>query len=218
MRHSSFGLCREGFPSIGLGVFVTLVLALLGWTLPTLAAMALTVLMLNFFRDPERVAPQAPGLAVAPADGRIVFVGPALDPVTEQVRRKVSIFMNVFNVHVNRSPVTGRIEAIAYVPGKFLNASLNKASEENERNNFQIVDEGGHSWTVVQIAGLIARRIVCWAEEGDQVSRGQRIGLIKFGSRVDLYLPDAYEVCVTKSQPTCAGVTVVARLKDQPAG
>lgn len=218
MRHSSFGLCREGFPSIGLGVFVTLVLALLGWTLPTLAAMALTVLMLNFFRDPERVAPQAPGLAVAPADGRIVFVGPALDPVTEQVRQKVSIFMNVFNVHVNRSPVTGRIEAIAYVPGKFLNASLNKASEENERNNFHIVDEGGHSWTVVQIAGLIARRIVCWAEEGDQVSRGQRIGLIKFGSRVDLYLPDAYESCVSKNQPTCAGVTVVARLKDQPAG
>lgn len=213
MRQTSFSVCKEGFPYIGLGIFITVILAMLGWAFLALAALALTILTLNFFRDPERVTPQAPGLAVAPADGKIVFVGQAQDPATGQMRQKVSIFMNVFNVHVNRSPVAGKVEAITYFPGKFLNASLDKASEENERNQFQILDQDGHSWTVVQIAGLIARRIVCWAEEGDQVLRGQRIGLIKFGSRVDLYLPDAYEVCVSRDQQTCAGFTVMAKIK-----
>lgn len=217
MRQSSFSVCKEGLPYIGLGAFVTLVLAVLGWSFMALSALIVTILTLNFFRDPERVTPQAPGLAVAPADGRIVSVGPAKDPATGETRQKVSIFMNVFNVHVNRTPVAGKVEAITYFPGKFLNASLDKASEENERNQFRIVDSDGHSWTVVQIAGLIARRIVCWAEEGDEVRRGQRIGLIKFGSRVDLYLPDAYEVCVTINQRTCAGFTVMARLKSRPS-
>lgn len=214
MRQSSFSVCKEGVPYIGLGVFVTLVLAVLGWSLLTLLALVLTILTVNFFRDPERITPQGPGLAIAPADGKVVHVGPAVDPVTGQTRQKVSIFMNVFNVHVNRTPVAGKVEAITYYPGKFLNASLDKASEENERNQFQIVEPNGHSWAVVQIAGLIARRIVCWAEEGDEVARGQRIGLIKFGSRVDLYLPDAYEPCVTMHQRTCAGFTVMARQKD----
>ncbi len=215
MRQSSPGLAKEGLPYIGLGAFVTLILAVLGWGVAAVIALILTILTLNFFRDPERVTPQEPGLAVAPADGKIVFVGPAVDPATGQVRTKVSIFMNVFNVHVNRTPVTGRVERITYFPGKFLNAALDKASEDNERNQFRIVDEHGHGWTVVQIAGLVARRIVCWAEEGDDVRRGQRVGLIKFGSRVDLYLPDAYEVCVTKQQQTCAALTVMAKLKAQ---
>lgn len=215
MRQSSSGVCREGLPYVGLAVFMTLVLAVLGWTIPTLAALVLTALILNFFRDPERITPNDPGLAVAPADGRIVFVGPARDPATGETRQKVSIFMNVFNVHVNRTPVAGKVEAIAYFPGKFLNASLDKASEENERNLLRIVDDAGCAWTVVQIAGLIARRIVCWTEEGDTVQRGQRIGLIKFGSRVDLYLPDAYEACVSMQQRTCAGVTVMARMKEK---
>jgi len=215
MRQSSFSVCKEGLPYIGLGVFVTLVLAVLGWSFLALLALIVTALTLNFFRDPERVTPQDPGLAVAPADGRIVFVGQATDPATGETRQKVSIFMNVFNVHVNRAPVAGKVETITYFPGKFLNASLDKASEENERNQFRIVEPDGHSWTVVQIAGLIARRIVCWAEEGDEVRRGQRIGLIKFGSRVDLYLPDAYKVCMTINQRTCAGFTVMARLKTQ---
>jgi len=215
MRQSSFSVCKEGLPYIGLGVFVTLVLAVLGWSFLALLALIVTALTLNFFRDPERVTPQDPGLAVAPADGRIVFVGQATDPATGETRQKVSIFMNVFNVHVNRAPVAGKVETITYFPGKFLNASLDKASEENERNQFRIVEPDGHSWTVVQIAGLIARRIVCWAEEGDEVRRGQRIGLIKFGSRVDLYLPDVYKVCMTINQRTCAGFTVMARLKTQ---
>jgi phosphatidylserine decarboxylase len=213
MRQSSISVCREGLPSIGLGVFVTLVMAILGWKIAALVALVLTALILNFFRDPERVTPQEPGLVVAPADGKIVHVGPAVDPASGRTRQKVSIFMNVFNVHVNRAPVRGRIEKIVYYPGKFVNASLDKASEENERNQFRIVDDRGHAWTVVQIAGLVARRIVCWAEVGDQVARGQRIGLIKFGSRVDLYLPDEYEVCVTNQQHTCAGMTIMARLK-----
>ena len=215
MRQSSPGVAKEGLPYIGLGAFVTLILAVLGWGVLALIALVLTILTLNFFRDPERVTTQEPGLAVAPADGKIVFVGPAVDPATGQVRTKVSIFMNVFNVHVNRTPVTGRVEKIVYFPGKFLNAALDKASEDNERNQFRIVDEHGHGWTVVQIAGLVARRIVCWAEEGDDVARGQRIGLIKFGSRVDLYVPDAYDIRVTKGQHTCAGLTVMAALKDQ---
>lgn len=215
MRQSSSGVCREGLPYIGLGVFITLVLAVLGWSFLALLALIVTALTLNFFRDPERVTPQAPGLAVAPADGKIVFVGQATDPSSGETRQKVSIFMNVFNVHVNRTPVAGKVETITYFPGKFLNASLDKASEENERNQFQIVEPDGHSWTVVQIAGLIARRIVCWAEEGDDVARGQRIGLIKFGSRVDLYIPDAYELSVKLNQRTCAGFTVMAKLKTQ---
>jgi phosphatidylserine decarboxylase len=213
MRQSSFSVCKEGLPYIGLGGFAALILAVLGWSLLALAALILTALILNFFRDPERITPKAPGLAVAPADGRIVFVGRAKDPATGETRQKVSIFMNVFDVHVNRTPVAGKVETITYFPGKFLNASLDKASEENERNQFQIVEPDGHSWTVVQIAGLIARRIVCWAEEGDEVQRGQRIGLIKFGSRVDLYLPDAYAACVTIKQRTSAGFTVIAKLK-----
>lgn len=215
MRQSSLSVCKEGLPYIGLGAFVTLVLAVLGWSFFALLALILTALTLNFFRDPERITPQTPGLAVAPADGRVVFVGQAKDPATGQARQKVSIFMNVFNVHVNRTPVAGKVETITYFPGKFLNASLDKASEENERNQFQIVEPDGHSWTVVQIAGLIARRIVCWAEEGDDVARGQRIGLIKFGSRVDLYIPDAYELSVKLNQRTCAGFTVMAKLKTQ---
>nr|WP_045221116.1 phosphatidylserine decarboxylase family protein [Desulfonatronum thioautotrophicum] len=214
MRQSSPGVVKEGLPYISLGAFVTLTLAVLGWGIPTMIALVATILTLNFFRDPERVTPQANGLVVAPADGKIVFVGPAVDPATGQVRTKVSIFMNVFNVHVNRTPVAGRVETITYFPGKFLNAALDKASEDNERNQFRIVDEHGHGWTVVQIAGLVARRIVCWAEEGDVVARGQRIGLIKFGSRVDLYLPDAYEVSVSNQQQTCAGQTIMAKIKD----
>lgn len=213
MRQSSFSVCKEGLPYIGLGAFLTLIFAVLGWSFLALPALIVTALTLNFFRDPERVTPKAPGLAVAPADGKIVFVGQATDPATDETRQKVSIFMNVFNVHVNRTPVAGKVEAITYFPGKFLNASLDKASEENERNQFRIVEPDGHSWTVVQIAGLIARRIVCWAEEGDELLRGQRIGLIKFGSRVDLYLPDVYDLCVTINQRTCAGFTVIARLK-----
>ncbi len=215
MRQSSPGLAKEGLPYIGLGAFVTLILAVLGWGVPAVIALILTILTLNFFRDPERVTPQEPGLAVAPADGKIVFIGSAVDPATGQVRTKVSIFMNVFNVHVNRTPVTGRVERITYFPGKFLNAALDKASEDNERNQFRIEDEHGNGWTMVQIAGLVARRIVCWVEEGDDVRRGQRVGLIKFGSRVDLYLPDAYELVVTKQQQTCAGQTVMAKLKAQ---
>lgn len=214
MRQSSFSVCKEGAPYIGLGVFITVVLAVLGWSFLTMIALIATALTLNFFRDPERVTPQAPGLVIAPADGKVVFVGLAADPATGQMRQKVSIFMNVFNVHVNRAPVAGKVERIAYFPGKFLNASLDKASEENERNQVQIIDPEGRAWTVVQIAGLIARRIVCWAEEGDEVDRGQRIGLIKFGSRVDLYLPDAYELCVRLHQRTCAGSTIMAKLKD----
>ncbi len=146
---------------------------------------------MNFFRDPERVVPYEDDVAVSPADGRIIRIERRIDPVTGESRQCVCVFMNVFNVHVNRAPVTGTISAIKYHPGKFFNASLDKASTDNERCEYQVTDANGDTWTFVQIAGLVARRIVCRVERGDELTRGERFGMIRFGSRVDLYLPDS---------------------------
>jgi phosphatidylserine decarboxylase len=159
------------------------------------------------------VVPSKPEAAVAPADGKVILVDLAEDPLSGEERFKISIFMNVFNVHVNRSPVQGRVQSIMYIPGKYLNASLNKASADNERNMLQIDDSEGRTWTLVQIAGLVARRIVCRVEEGDAVGRGQPFGLIKFGSRVDLYLPHGYDPIISKGDKVFAGQTVLARRK-----
>jgi len=203
-------MAPEGLPIICLSGFTTLLFAVLGWPWLAMLGLAITGLCLHFFRDPERVVPDGPGLAICPADGRVVKAGPALDPIEGRTRPCVSVFMNVFNVHVNRVPVEGQVQALHYYPGKFLSASLDKSSEENERLVMRLKDETGNIWTVVQIAGLIARRIVCHAETGDTLRRGQRYGLIKFGSRVDLYLPDDYEIRVTLGDTVFAGQTVVA--------
>jgi phosphatidylserine decarboxylase len=194
----------------------TLVLAILGWTWAALAGLVATIFTGAFFRDPERILPGGDGAVVSPADGRVIGVQTAADPVSQEKKTRISIFMNVFNVHVNRSPVNGTLKQAVYVPGKFFNASLSKASLDNERNLLVISDQDGQEWTVVQIAGLVARRIVCWAEPGDDLDQGERVGMIKFGSRVDLYLPDGYEVLVSKGHRAVGGQTLLARKLSTP--
>ena len=215
MLKPGIGVCLEGLPIIFIVALATIVFALLGWKWGAVLGLIATLFVLNFFRDPERVIPQEPGLAVAPADGKVVKIEKMIDPFSGQERTAICIFMNVFNVHVNRSPVAGQVIGIKYFPGKFFNASLDKAFKDNERNAILIKDKDGRSWTVVQIAGLIARRIVCWTEQGDYLKRGERLGMIKFGSRVDLYLPQGYEPVVKVNDEVFAGQSIVARFKDK---
>jgi phosphatidylserine decarboxylase len=175
-----------------------------------------TAFCLYFFRDPERVAPARPGLVLAPADGRVVMVGPALPPAElglgDAPRPRVCIFLSVLDVHVNRMPVAGRVTRIAYHHGAFLNASLDKASELNERNALAIRLSDGRDVAVVQIAGLIARRILCDVREGAAVEAGERFGIIRFGSRTDVYLPPGVKPLVAEGQTMIGGETVVAEL------
>ncbi len=212
MRPPSLQLAPEGVVYIAFSSLITLVLAVLGLAGPALLFLVATALIVNFFRDPERVGPEDPAALVSPADGRVVKVGPAVDPFTGEPRKVVCVFMNVFNVHVNRSPVAARVDKIRYVPGVFFNASLDKASTDNERCLLRLVDSQNRGFTVVQIAGLLARRIVCRTETGDQLARGERFGLIKFGSRVDLYLPEDYLVQVGVGDTVIAGETALATL------
>ena len=206
---------REGLPFIGIFALVSLILfwlwSPLGWI-----GTVMTVWCALFFRDPDRVTPTREGLVVAPADGRVSKIINAVPPAElnlgERALPRVSIFMNVFNCHINRSPVTGRIEKIVYKSGTFINADLDKASENNERNSF-IITSGPTRIVVVQIAGLIARRIVTFAREGASVRAGERIGMIRFGSRVDVYLPEGTRPLVAEGQTSVAGETVIADLR-----
>ncbi|MGB6349648.1 MAG: phosphatidylserine decarboxylase [Pseudolabrys sp.] len=205
----------EGYPFIGAFAFASLVLfwlwSPLGW-LGTLA----TIWCAYFFRDPPRVTPVRDGLVVAPADGRISQVTSAAPPqelgLGSKPLPRISIFMSVFDCHVNRSPVAGKIEKIVYQPGKFFNADLDKASADNERNSLVIATAGARV-AVVQIAGLIARRIVCFVRNGDSIGIGQRFGMIRFGSRLDVYLPDGILPLVAVGQTSTAGETVLADLR-----
>jgi len=213
MHDPGFHIRPEGLNIISLTTLATLVFALMGWAWAALMGLVVFALALNFFRDPERVIPDDADVAVAPADGRVVLVQVMNDPFTGEEKTTVCIFMNVFNVHVNRLPVSGTVRTIKYYPGRFFNASLDKASRKNERCALDIVDQEARSWTVVQIAGFLARRIVCLAEKGDVLSRGQRFGLIKLGSRVDLYLPRDYKSVINTGEKTIAGQTIIARKK-----
>ncbi len=207
---------RDGhkFLAIGLGItlFFFWLLPPLGW----IAALA-TAWVAYFFRDPDRVTPLREGLVIAPADGRITSIERVRPPqelgLSEELRTRISIFLSVFDVHVNRSPVAGRITRSVYTPGAFFNAELDKASEENERRGLVILMPSGAEIGVVQIAGLVARRIVTFVSEGDTVGVGQRIGLIRFGSRVDVYLPPEGRALVAIGQRTIAGETVLADLR-----
>jgi phosphatidylserine decarboxylase len=205
---------REGYPFIAVFAFAAVMLFLLWPPLGALGALA-TVWVVYFFRDPPRVTPIADGLVVAPADGRISQITRAVPPAELALGAaplpRISIFMSVFDCHVNRSPVTGRIERMVYRAGKFLNADLDKASEDNERNAL-VIDAAGRRIGVVQIAGLIARRIVPFVHEGDAIGAGERIGMIRFGSRVDVYLPDDAKLRVGQGQIAVAGETVLAEL------
>jgi phosphatidylserine decarboxylase len=205
----------EGYVFIAAFFVATIVLdwlwAPLGWI-----AAFLTLWCAYFFRDPQRVTPWRDGLVIAPADGVVSFAGPAAPPpelgLGDRPRPRVSIFMSVLDVHVNRAPVAGRITKVAYKPGLFLNADLDKASEDNERNGLVIESSTG-VFGVVQIAGLIARRIVCFVSEGATLSAGDRFGLIRFGSRVDVYLPDEAQILVGLNSRAIAGETVIADMK-----
>jgi phosphatidylserine decarboxylase len=211
MRQPCCGLAPEGMPFIFLAALATVVFALAGWTGASLVGLGAAAFVVNFFRDPERVIPQEPDIAVAPADGRVVRIDTVPDPMYGNPRQVVCIFMNVFNVHVNRSPIAGKILSMHYIPGKFFNASLDKASTDNERCVLEVEEHSGARFIVVQIAGLIARRIVDWVRPGDVLARGERFGMIRFGSRVDLYLPPEYEASIPVGAKTVAGQSVVAR-------
>ena len=192
------------------------------WTPLGYLGIVLTVWCATFFRDPARTTPLAStrdDVVIAGADGRVSWVGPAMPPselgLGDAPLTRVSIFMSVFDVHINRAPIAGRITRIAYTPGRFLNAELDKASEHNERNGF-VVEAGSRTYGLVQIAGLIARRIVPFVHEGQEVVAGERLGLIRFGSRFDIYLPDGVAPLVAEGQRCVAGETVIARA-DGPA-
>lgn len=212
MRKASVGIAPEGYPFIGILAFSAVIFALIKCWPMAVILWAATWFALHFFRDPERVVPREKDVAVSPADGKVVKIQPMTDPLSGETRTCVCVFMNVFSVHVNRSPVDGIINRIVYYPGKFLNAALDKASTDNERCAYDIKTDDGN-FTVVQIAGLIARRIVCRAEEGDKLARGERFGLIRFGSRVDVYLPDGFEPAVSIGQQVSAGQCILARKK-----
>ncbi len=170
----------------------------------------LLLFVVQFFRDPPRAVPVGAGMVVAPADGRVVAVGDIEDPYLKRPAKRISIFMNVFNVHANRTPVAGKVMDAWYHPGKFVNAVLDKASLENERNALWIKTPEGHDVVVVQVAGLIARRILCYVGRGGEVGRGQRYGFIRFGSRVDVYLPADARVAVAIGDKTTGGSQVIA--------
>lgn len=204
-------VAREGWPFLAVAVIAAAVATWFAgwWSIPLWLA---ALFVLQFFRDPPREVPGDLYTVVAPADGRIVAVEPARDPYLERDALKVSVFMNVFNVHSNRSPVDGEVKKRWYNRGRFINAALDKASVENERNALWLRASAGADVTCVQIAGLIARRILCYAREGDVLARGQRFGFIRFGSRVDVYLPKNAIVRVALGDKAYAASTVIATL------
>ena len=204
-------IAREGWPFIvlaailaGLSSVYCVYLAIPMWIL--------FLFILQFFRDPPRVTTGGDSAVSAPADGRVIVIDEAHDPYTNQTSLKISIFMNVFNVHSNRIPVSGTVDAKQYYPGRFFNAALDKASDNNERNALLLTSKEGHRVTCVQIAGLIARRILCYVDEGSNVIKGERFGFIRFGSRVDLYLPKTTKVLVSLGDKVVGGETLVAEL------
>jgi phosphatidylserine decarboxylase len=210
-RPSRLPLAREGYPLMGGALAVTVVLFLAGWRLPGAVALALSVFIVSFFRDPERTPPAGPGLVVSPADGRVIKVAPIHDDrFLNSAATLVSIFMSPLNVHVNRMPASGRILDIRYNRGKYLRAFADKASLDNEQNAVMMEDEQGRRLCCVQIAGFLARRIVCYLRAGMAVERGQRYGMIMFGSRADIYLPPAARVRVKVGDRARGGLTVIA--------
>ncbi|CAM3828924.1 phosphatidylserine decarboxylase [Polynucleobacter antarcticus] len=204
-------IAREGWPYLALVGVVTLLAHYFGglaWSWPL---WIIFFFVLQFFRDPQRIAALGRDLILSPADGRIVVVEKAHDPYAGREALKISVFMNVFNVHSNRSAVNGLVKEIQYFPGKFVNADLDKASTENERNAV-VIDANGQIVTLVQVAGLIARRILCYVHVGDRLTAGERYGFIRFGSRVDVYLPLSAEPLVSVGDKVFATNTALARV------
>ncbi len=210
MRKASCGITPEGWPCIALCAFTALVFAFFCWPMAVVFVI-LTWFSAHFFRDPERVVPQEAHIAVSPADGKIIRIDRRDDPITGENKMCICIFMNVFSVHVNRAPVQGQVTDIQYHAGKFFNAAWDKAATDNERCAYALRDAQDQEWAMVQIAGLIARRIVCRTDIHDSLERGERFGMIRFGSRVDLYIPEGYIPAVTVGEQVFAGQSIVAR-------
>lgn len=210
---SAFPIARAGYSFIGAAAFTTFIFALLGLILPALLGLAVTFFIIYFFRDPDRTVPNGVGLVVSPADGKVVVAGTVENSTYyEGTCLKISVFMSVFNVHVNRMPCSGKVKKIIYNPGKFFSANLDKASKENEQNAVYLEMEDGKEICTVQIAGLIARRIICKVQESDEVGRGQRFGMICFGSRLDVYLPKDSKLNVAVGDIVKAGTSILGEL------
>jgi phosphatidylserine decarboxylase len=204
-------IAREGWPFLAIAILVSVLMTVwFGWW--SLPFWIVSLFVLQFFRDPPREGTTVANAVLSPADGRIVMIGEVDDPYAERRALKISVFMNVFNVHSNRSPVDGTVQSVEYFPGKFFNAALDKASLENERNAMVLATPEGHVVTAVQVAGLIAKRILCYAKQGQTLSRAQRYGFIRFGSRVDVYLPLGASPRVAIGDKVSAATTVLAEL------
>lgn len=204
-------IAREGWFYIILSVAVSVAVTYM-WGIWSVPLWLISLFVLQFFRDPGRVVPDVPNAVLSPADGHIVVIEKTEDVYGKREALKISVFMNVFNVHSNRSPVDGRVEDVHYFPGKFVNADLDKASLENERNALIMTASNGQMVTCVQVAGLVARRILCYAKGGDDLQKGQRFGFIRFGSRVDVYLPLSARPKVAVGDKVYATETVLAEL------
>lgn len=203
---------KAGLPLIFASAFATLVVAILGFAIIALIGLLWTFALVGFFRDPDRAVPTEDGAIVSPADGKVIVVSPGTqNPFTKGEAQKISIFMSVFNVHVNRIPSSGRVQRISYLPGKFLSADREEASLKNEHNAIFLETEDGADICVVQIAGLIARRIICHVHPEDHLQRGQRFGLICFGSRLDVYLPSDARLAVKVGDRVSAGSSILGR-------
>ena len=212
MRNKNTPIAVEGYPFIAVAGFVTIVFALLAWKLLAVLGLCLTLFCTYFFRNPERIAPEDAHGVLAPADGKIIYIGNVQEERLDAEMVKISIFMSVFNVHINRVPVSGRVVDTFYKRGKFLDVRDSQATFENEQSGMLIETAGGVKIMVVQVAGLIARRIVCYAEKGDELVRGERYGLIRFGSRLDVYLPKSTDLRVSMGDKTVAGETILGLL------
>jgi phosphatidylserine decarboxylase len=205
-------IAREGWPFVAISTLVALALSIAGWWFAAVPVWLIVVFIVQFFRDPPRPVPSQPNAILSPADGRVLVVEKAHDPYLDRDALKISIFMNIFNVHSNRSPVDGVVRDKWYHAGSFLNAAVAKSSLENERNALHIATSDGVDVTCVQIAGLIARRILCYVGKGDTLTRGQRYGFIRFGSRVDIYLPPTAKPKVAIGDMAKATSTIIAEL------
>ena len=212
MRNQNTPIAVEGYPFIFGAAFVTLVLALLSWKIPALLLLCVTCFIAYFFRNPQRRSPEGENLVLAPADGVVIYLGNAPEKHLGEEMLKISIFMSVFNVHINRVPLSGKVLDTFYVRGKFLDVRDEKATFENEQSGMILETEKGQKIVVVQVAGLIARRIISYPEKGDNLRRGTRYGLIRFGSRLDVFLPKDIDLRVAVGDRTVAGETVLGSL------
>jgi len=210
MKEPQIPVTREGYPFIALAGFMTLVFAFLEYELFAISGIVLTGFVVNFFRDPERIGPDDEDVIVSPADGKIIQIEKVFDEkFLQEHAYKISIFMSVLDVHVNRLPFAGEVERIIYSPGSFYAANTDQAALENENCAIVVSTPKNFKYAVVQVAGLLARRIVCWTDKGDKLERGARFGMIRFGSRVDVFLPQQVQIEVTSGKRVKAGETVL---------